>query len=315
VSFHIITVSKAGSKLSVNRGLLICSSKDSEDKFIVLKDVRAIICLTPKLLFTGESISRIIENEGIILHCNENYQLVGLSAAEDKVIRGELFHNQISKNTEFQDLLWEKILRGKISNQFKTLERVSPKHKLWHLLEGEKLDESNSARWYWEHYFTGLGHPELIREKKNAEHFINKALNYGYGIIRGLIHRSSLIYGLCPNLGFHHKSRYRATPLIYDLMEVFRPFVDLIFIHFIQNELKSTKEEILWQRWIQRFMNSLREMRVEDEQKKNYKLMDALDIYVRQFAKCFEDEYFKYLKLNPLWIPDVNKHYYLKDEE
>jgi hypothetical protein len=84
---------------------------------------------------------------------------------------------------------------------------------------------------------------------------------------------------------------------------------------FIQNELKSTKEEILWQRWIQRFMNSLREMRVEDEQKKNYKLMDALDIYVRQFAKCFEDEYFKYLKLNPLWIPDVNKHYYLKDEE
>ena len=36
---------------------------------------------------------------------------------------------------------------------------------------------------------------------------------------------------LLPTLGLHHTSNYKSTPLVYDLMEPYRPFVDEIVYH------------------------------------------------------------------------------------
>jgi CRISP-associated protein Cas1 len=48
-------------------------------------------------------------------------------------------------------------------------------------------------------------------------------LNYGYTVLAALCHRSLLIHGLTPALGVKHMPRYRSTPLVFDLMEPFRP--------------------------------------------------------------------------------------------
>lgn len=56
----------------------------------------------------------------------------------------------------------------------------------------------------------------------------NAGLNYGYAILRGSIARSLTVYGFLPALGIHHRSTLNAFNLADDLIEPFRPVIDLL---------------------------------------------------------------------------------------
>lgn len=62
---------------------------------------------------------------------------------------------------------------------------------------------------------------------RGDDHIINAALNYGYAIVRGMIARSIICYGLEPSLGLFHSSELNSYNLADDFIEVFRPVVDL----------------------------------------------------------------------------------------
>ena len=47
----------------------------------------------------------------------------------------------------------------------------------------------------------------------------NQMLNYGYTVLAALCHRSLLIHGHTPALGVKHATRYRSTPLVFDLIK------------------------------------------------------------------------------------------------
>ena len=58
------------------------------------------------------------------------------------------------------------------------------------------------------------------------------------------------MHGLLPELGIHHLGKYNSTPLVYDLMEPYRPFVDYYFYKFVQDfesdyNSKNLKEQYL----------------------------------------------------------------------
>jgi CRISPR-associated protein Cas1 len=57
---------------------------------------------------------------------------------------------------------------------------------------------------------------------------INGALNYGYTVLRAATARSIVAAGLHPSLGLHHVSKGSSLRLADDLMEPFRPAVDLV---------------------------------------------------------------------------------------
>ena len=56
---------------------------------------------------------------------------------------------------------------------------------------------------------------------------LTQRLNYGYAIVRGMIARSIICYGLEPSLGLFHSSELNSYNLADDFIEVFRPVVDL----------------------------------------------------------------------------------------
>ena len=62
---------------------------------------------------------------------------------------------------------------------------------------------------------------------RGNDHVINSALNYGYAIVRGLIARSIVCYGLEPSIGVFHHSELNNFNLADDMIEPFRPLVDL----------------------------------------------------------------------------------------
>lgn len=62
---------------------------------------------------------------------------------------------------------------------------------------------------------------------RDAGCLTNAALNYGYAILRGAVARNLAIHGIEPCLGIFHHSELNQFNLADDLMEPYRPLVDL----------------------------------------------------------------------------------------
>lgn len=122
---------------------------------------------------------------------------------------------------------WASIVRQKIANQATCL----------HLNEREGVDRLNSyaqrvrsgdvgnlegqaAAFYFVQLF-GKGF------RREQEHFANAAMDYGYAVLRGTIARGLVAHGLLPSLGIFHSSEQNAFNLADDVIEPFRPVVDL----------------------------------------------------------------------------------------
>lgn len=74
-------------------------------------------------------------------------------------------------------------------------------------------------------YFKTL-FPKLIR-KTNQIDARNDALNYGYAVLRATILRSIAANGLLPVIGIWHSSDLNPGNLADDIIEPFRPIVDI----------------------------------------------------------------------------------------
>jgi CRISPR-associated protein Cas1 len=57
--------------------------------------------------------------------------------------------------------------------------------------------------------------------------WVNAALDYGYAIMRGACARALVAHGMLPSLGLFHSSEQNAFNLADDLIEPYRPIVDL----------------------------------------------------------------------------------------
>ena len=124
------------------------------------------------------------------------------------------------------DELWAVIIRAKIQNQARALELLGTngaedlRSFANQVAPGDKDNvEGQAAR----PYFQCL-HPGLNRRCDDP---FNSVLNYGYTIVRGALARALVTTGFVPALGIHH-SQLNAFNLTDDLIEPFRPCVDLI---------------------------------------------------------------------------------------
>jgi len=75
----------------------------------------------------------------------------------------------------------------------------------------------------------------------------NSFLNYGYAILRSSTARAVVASGLHPGLGIKHKAAGNPMRLVDDLMEPFRPIVDLTVYQLIKDnsELDSSTKKAL----------------------------------------------------------------------
>jgi CRISPR-associated protein Cas1 len=81
--------------------------------------------------------------------------------------------------------------------------------------------EARAAKYYWNQLW-----PEFRRDDDGDRR--NKLLNYGYSVVRSGIARSLVAAGLLPAFGLKHASSTNAFNLADDIVEPFRPFVDVL---------------------------------------------------------------------------------------
>lgn len=134
---------------------------------------------------------------------------------------------QIEAGKPLQKRLWQQIVVRKIRNQalclaYFDLDGSEELMKMCKEVQsGDRTHvEAKAAAFYFKSLY-GLGF------SRGNDHVINSALNYGYAIVRGLIARSIVCYGLEPSIGVFHHSELNNFNLADDMIEPFRPLVDL----------------------------------------------------------------------------------------
>lgn len=305
MSHHILHITQR-CYLSVDRGLLICKYPDDNVNKMALSDIRAIIVIAQGVAFSNEAIARLLDKDVVIMHCGSDFKPVGWSIPFDRVIRAQAFQNQLKQEETFNNSLWKDILKQKIYNQAYILDYMEAEHSLYNLIERPLISEGNIARQYWQKFFSGIG-ANVLREKQGAESFENGALNYGYAVISTLVYRSIIIHGLLPNLGIHHKERYRSTPLVYDLMEPLRGFVDFNLYEFFKHNFDEVEQEN-FSAWVKFLSENLKNYRLKHKSK-SYKFMDAIDIYINSITQAYID-----MDNKKAWIPNIKECYLHKEK-
>jgi len=144
--------------------------------------------------------------------------------------RREELNGYIEKITEMKDKL--KRLKGSIDEKRETILGI----------------EGISSRIYFE--AVNLVIPDKFkfdgRSRQPAKDEFNAMLNYGYGILYSMVERACILAGLDPYIGFIHTDNYNKKSLVFDLIEMFRVWVDetVIFLFTKRKVKKEYFEEV-----------------------------------------------------------------------
>lgn len=149
--------------------------------------------------------------------------------------QSERFRYQIDASQPLKKQLWQQTIQAKIINQAAVLAQRGIEHEnmlYWakSVRSGDPDNyEGRAAAYYWKNIFP----KKMDFFRGRAGDTPNNLLNYGYAILRAIVARGLVCSGLLPTLGIHHRNKYNAYCLADDIMEPYRPYVDLIVLKII----------------------------------------------------------------------------------
>ena len=103
--------------------------------------------------------------------------------------------------------------------------------------------EGMSSRIYFEAISTIMPKKYLFkgRSRNPAKDEFNCLLNYGYGVLYSMVEKACIIAGLDPYVGFMHTDGYNKKSFVFDIIELFRTFVDKTVIYLFSKRLVKDK--------------------------------------------------------------------------
>ena len=314
MSHHILHVFQHGAVLGRERGFIVmrapgvpalpggakllkssdgAASAEPLERRLPLDDIRAVVIAARGVTLTSNFLSGLLERDAIVLHCDESYQPCGWTAPLARVVDLKAFQHQTARPRRLNEKLWHEMLRGKTLNQSRVLQHKKIRSAHLELaLRNDEFDEGNCARRYWQLFFPSIGWTATRRDRRD-DNAPNQMLNYGYAVLAALCHRSLIVHGLLPQMGVHHMPRNRSDPLVYDLMESFRPSVELMLAEFM------LEPDLTMKAWSRKVGTQLRDCRVRH---KDYslKLMDAIDASANSLARAYES-----MSADDFWVPEL----------
>lgn len=202
---------------------------DNGDTFTFpVEDLRAVVIDEPAATLSARLISFLAENGVCLIFCDERHlPCAALTPSGAHCRLAKRLRTQTALSLPRQKRLWQQIAVQKIKNQAAclALNGKSESEKLLAIAGQVKSgDPTNREGYAAAVYFKALFGPDFVRSEENR---VNAALNYGYAIFRAYLARTIAVYGLEPAVGIHHCSQLNAFNLADDLIEPFRPAVDL----------------------------------------------------------------------------------------
>lgn len=225
------------------------------------------IWLRPSTAISGELLQKLMENQVELIITSEEGAPLGTLSPWSNPIGARARKRQIlfALSDIAQRLAAEWILK-KQQAQLRVLKNhtyTPPREVIDKLdaivLQNESLmgnDGPVSPGDYQEAYFSRLYFKALnmllpagfrfqSRSRQPARDPFNAALNYGYGILYGVLEGQVKRVGLDPYVGFWHKEKDGNPVLVYDLIEPFRPWVEAICLDLACQGLWASEDFVL----------------------------------------------------------------------
>ncbi len=228
---RIVEVADDRRHLFIHRGFLVVQDTDGERKElgqVPLDDIAALIANAHGLSYTNNLLVALAERGAPFVLCAANHNAVGmLLPVEGNFEQSHRIEAQIAASQPTHKRMWAAIVRSKLEQQAAALEAAgaptAPLAVLATKVRSGDPDnlEAQGAQRYWKLLF-GTD----FRRDQNAPG-TNALLNYGYTVLRAATARAVIAAGLHPSIGLHHSHDNNAMRLVDDVMEPFRPVIDL----------------------------------------------------------------------------------------
>lgn len=226
---RIVEIAEDGRHLAKQRGFVVVSAAGTEVGRVPLDDIAAVIATSPATTTSCALLADLAERGIPFVFCGRNYAPAGLLwPVAGHHAQQRRMEAQLERSRAMAAPLWAEIVRAKIRRQgWAVAQSGHPAGAFGRLARlvqpGDPGNiEAQAARRYWPLLFG-----KEFRRDPNASG-LNAVLNYGYAVLRGAAARSIAAAGLHPGIGIFHRHPHNAMPLADDLMEPFRPVVDLL---------------------------------------------------------------------------------------
>lgn len=201
------------------------------DKTVPIEDIGMLVLEHQQISLTHYLLDKLVSNNVAVVTCNDSHHPTGLlMPLEANTLQSERFKYQIEATEPLKKQLWQQTVKAKITNQCTVLKKWDSK---WLMLKNladsvKSGDADNNEAVAAAHYWQNIFPPAWNFYRKRDGLPPNNLLNYGYAIVRAGMARAIVGAGLLPTLGIFHRNRYNAYCLADDMMEPYRPFVDVV---------------------------------------------------------------------------------------
>lgn len=227
-------------KVSIKHSAL-CIEQNCQSKSVPLEDIWVVILETHQVLISTAALSAIVDAGIGVMLCGRNHMPNGLLLPLGAHSRhAAIVDDQLAIPKPLRKRLWQRIVVQKITNQARVLDLISLEGDCVRkfsskVLSGDTTNmESAAASVYFRKY---------TKEGTRREGPSCAPLDYGYAVLRAGIARTAVSGGWLVSRGLHHDSSLNAFNLVDDLIEPFRPIVDLMVRQFeLEGELDSAKK-------------------------------------------------------------------------
>lgn len=229
--------------LCIKRDQLII--RTDEEHSVPVEDISALLIENKQTVITTAALSRLGQCGCAVYVCDDKHIPCAVLTPYARHSRElVVVQNQLDASSPLKKRLWQSIVKAKICNQAECLRLIGRKDEAERLGDMAKKvrsgDAENTEAVAAQYYFPSLMGTDFFRGLDNG---LNAAMNYGYAILRGSIARHLAAYGFLPVLGIHHHSTLNQFNLADDLIEPFRPVVDLLVVTYFDADAELTPEK------------------------------------------------------------------------
>ncbi|QDU56743.1 type II CRISPR-associated endonuclease Cas1 [Aeoliella mucimassa] len=232
-----VEISQKAAHLSVRHKQLVLKHEGELLGQVPCSEVGVVVVSHPQATYTHQALTNLANEDAVVILCGNDHQplamLLPLSSHTQVVWR---LNDQVAASQPLKKRLWKQLIVAKLRAQACALSPSQPAHKKLLALSrqvrsGDTTNvEAQGAKVYWANWLNAddseaLDSEPFRRDPKSSG--VNGFLNYGYAILRAAISRSLVGAGLHPSLGLKHSNRGNMFCLSDDLIEPFRPLVDI----------------------------------------------------------------------------------------
>ena len=253
---------------------------------VPIEDLGLLMLDHYQITVSHQLLQELMKNNVVLISCDEKHLPLGaMLPFSGNTQYSERVKTQLEVSEPLKKQLWKQTVECKIQNQAKVLEHLGkyadPMYD--YLKEVKSGDTTNMEGIAAQHYWKYLIDYDFLRDRFGE--YPNQFFNFGYGVLLSIVARALVDTGLLLVLGIFHRNKYNPYCLASDIMEPYRPIVDLLVMEWLTThpeveELnKESKAHIL--------QMATRDVQIE---KNTHPLIVAVKNTTSSLYKCYTGE-------------------------